>query len=85
MKLKESFVTHISGDEQVIVDTTSAFVGLIRSNRTAAFIVECLKQETTADGIVDQMTAKYDAPRDVIERDVLNILETLRKVGALDE
>lgn len=85
MKLKNSFVTHMSGDDQVLVDTTSSFAGLIRNNKTAAFIVECLKKETTKEHIVDQMDAKYDVSREVIEKDVSAILDTLRKVGALDE
>lgn len=85
MKLKNSFVTHISGDDQVLVDTTSSFAGLIRNNKTAAFIVECLKEETTREHIVDLMDAKYDVSREVIEKDVSAILDTLRKVGALDE
>lgn len=85
MKLKDTFVTHISGGDQVLVDTTSSFAGLIRNNKTAAFIVECLKEDTTKEHIVDLMDAKYNAPREVIEKDVADILDTLRRVGALDE
>ena len=85
MKLKKNFVTHISGDDQVLVDTTSSFAGLIRNNKTAAFIVENLKEETTKEHIIDLMEAKYDAPREVIEKDVSGIIDTLRSVGALDE
>lgn len=85
MKLKENFISHISGDEQILIDTTSSFSGLIRSNKTAAFIVECLKEETTKEHIVDLMSEKYDASREVIEKDVSDILDSLRKVGALDE
>lgn len=85
MKLKENFISHISGDEQILLDTTSSFAGLIRNNKTAAFIVECLKEETTKERIVDLMNEKYDASREVIEKDVSGILDTLRRVGALDE
>ena len=46
MKLKDIFITHDSDGEQVLIDVTSSFAGLVRSNKTAAFIVECLK---TAD------------------------------------
>ena len=85
MKLKKSFITHLSGDDQVLVDTTSSFSGLIRSNKTAAFIVDCLKEDTTKEHIIDLMVSKYDASREVIEKDVSVILDTLRRVGALDE
>ena len=85
MKLKKEFVTHESGGEQIMVSTdTSAFSGLVRSNSTASFIVDCLKSETTQEQIVDAMAAEYDAPRDVIAQDVARILKTLRRIGAID-
>ena len=65
--------------------TSSSFAGLIRSNKTAAFIVECLKEETTQENIVEAMFEKYDAPKDVLAKDVSDVIEKLRKVGALDE
>ena len=85
MKLKDTFITHDSEGEQVLIDVSSSFAGLIRSNKTAAFIVDCLKKETTEEAIVDAMYAKYDAERDVLKKDVEKILGKLRSVGALDE
>ena len=68
-----------------MLDTSSSFAGLIRSNKTAAFIVECLKEDTTEEKIVEAMLEKYDAPKDVLAKDVSDVIEKLRKVGALDE
>ena len=86
MKLKDKFVAHEMGEQQVLVAAGDAnFSGLVRSNKTAAFIVDCLKEETTKEKIVDAMVEKYDAPRDVIERDGEMILDKLRSIGALDE
>lgn len=85
MKLKESYITHDSDGEQILLDTSSSFAGLIRNNKTAAFIVECLKEETTQEKIVEAMFEKYDAPKDVLAKDVADVIEKLRKVGALDE
>lgn len=86
MKLKQGFITHNMGGEQVMVGTGAvSFSGLVRSNETAAFIVDRLKKETTKEEIVDAMLREYDAPREVIERDVEKILQTLRSIGALDE
>ena len=68
-----------------MLDTSSSFAGLIRSNKTAAFIVECLKEETTQEKIVEAMFEKYDAPKEVLAKDVLDVIDKLRKVGALDE
>lgn len=85
MKLKDTYITHDSDGEQILLDTSSSFAGLIRSNKTAAFIVECLKEETTQEKIVEAMFKKYDAPKDVMQKDVSEVIGKLRKVGALEE
>ena len=85
MKLKDTYITHDSDGEQILLDTSSSFAGLIRSNKTAAFIVECLKEETTEEKIVEAMFEKYNAPKDVLAKEVSEVIEKLRKVGALDE
>lgn len=85
MKLKKSFMTHNADGEHILIDTEGMFSGIVRSNETAAFIVECLKQETTEEEIVNVLCEKYDAPRAVIALDVKKIMENLRSVGALDE
>ena len=87
MKLKSGFVTHTVGDEQMMVATGPAgkhFHGLIRSNETAAFIVDRLKEETTEQEIVDAMRREYDAPEEVIARDVHRIIGKLQEIGALE-
>ena len=87
MKLKPGFITHTVGNTQMMVATGPAakvFHGLIRSNETAAFIVDCLKKETTEQEIVEAMGREYDAPEAVIARDVHAIVEKLREIGALE-
>lgn len=86
MKLKNGFITHETDGEQIMVAAGNVrFAGLVRSNQTAAFIVNCLKMETTPAQIVAAMAEKYDAPQNVIAADVDRILEQLRSIGALDE
>ena len=86
MKLKDGFITHESEGEHITVSAGgSAFNGLIRSNKTAGFIVECLKEDTTEEAIVEKMLTLYDAPRQVIASDVAKILADLREIGVLDE
>ena len=65
-----------------MIDVTSSFAGLVRSNKTAAFIVECLKTDTTKEQIVAAMYEKYDAPKEVLQQDVDSIVEKLRGIGA---
>ena len=84
MKLKDTFVTYASGNEHTMV-ATEGFLGMVRSNRTAAFIIEALKKSTTPEKIAEAMAEKYDAPRDVIARDVERVLEKLRALGAIEE
>lgn len=86
MKLNENFLTQEIDDTQVMVATSdTAFSGIVRSNQTAAEIVNLMKEETTRDEVVDKMCAKYDASREEIAADVDMVIATLRKVGALDE
>ena len=85
MKLKENFVTQEIDGEQIMVDASGDFAGMVRSNATAAFIVDCLKTDTTKEAILDAMCRKYDAPREVMDAGVNKVLNNLRRIGALDE
>lgn len=86
MKLKDGFITHNSAGEHITVTAgTTAFNGMIRSNQTAGFIVECLKSDVTKEDIVAKMLEKYDAPRALVEKDVEKIIEQLHNIGAIDD
>lgn len=86
MKLKEGFITHAGVEEHIMVTAgKTAFNGMVRSNQTAGFIVECLKEEVTKEDIIQKMLEKYDAPRELIEKDVEKILEQLYHIGAIDD
>ena len=85
MKLKDGFITYETNGEQMMVAAGHVgFHGMVRGNRTAAFIIDCLKEETTQEASVDRMMEAFDAPRDVIQKDVARILEKLKAIGALD-
>lgn len=84
MKLKETFVTQNMDGEQIMVSADGGFSGMVRSNATAAFIIDQLKRNTTRDAILDAMEQKYDASREVMAKDVDMVLNNLRKIGALD-
>lgn len=86
MKLKSNFITHLMGEKQILIDVAGKnFSGLVRSNKTAAFIVDQLKSETTKEAIINAMLKKYDAPREVIEEDADIVIKKLQSIGALDE
>ena len=85
MKLKPNFLTHEIDGVQVLVDVENKdFSGIVRNNQTAAFVVDCLSKETDVDEIVDAMYNTFDAPKDVIKKDVEEIIKKLDSIGALE-
>ncbi len=86
MKLKKEFLQHITDNEAMLVPTGRAgFAGLVRGNRTLGVILGLLAEETTEDAVIAAMKARFDAPEEILTRDVRTALQNLRAVGALDE
>ncbi len=87
MKLNRNFVTHTVDGEQIMiaVGNEAQFHGMVRSNKTAAMIIDLLKQETSLEQIVDALSMHFNASKEQIASDVSNILDQLRSIGALDE
>ena len=88
MKLHNGFITYSTGAEQIMVaagNASDVFRGMVRSNETAAFIIDCLKEEISRQALLEKLCARYDAPADIIDRDLERVLESLRRIGALDE
>ncbi len=87
MKLKKGIVLgNIDGKDFAIATGKlgKKFHGLINNNKTAAYIFELLQTEQTEKSIVDAMCEKFDAPRDVIESDVNEVLNKLDELGILE-
>ena len=86
MKLKNEFITHITGNESLLVPTGEAdFAGLVKGNKTMGVILELLQEDTSEAEIVAAMKARFDAPEEIISRDVRKVLSELRRIGALYE
>lgn len=85
MKLKKTFITHTTGKEQLMISSDGKFNGMVRSNRTAAEIIDLLKKDVTREEIILSMLEKYEVEREVLERDVDKVLESLRSIGAIDD
>ena len=88
MKLKQGFITQDYHGEQLMVQAGSwknIFHGLVRSNETAAFIVNCLKCETSEEKIVRALTEAYEVDEARAATGVRTILEKLRGIGAIEE
>ena len=87
MKLNPRFLTHVTKGEHYIISTGGTpFKGIVKNNETAAIIVECLKEETTVSAIADKLLEEYQGvSRSDVERDVNNIIDKLRSIGAIVE
>ena len=86
MKLNSRFLTHNDGDNKLLVSTgATKFSGLVRSNQTAGFIIECLEQNTNEDEIVAKMQKKWEVSDEIARRDVRKVIDQLRNIGAIDE
>ena len=86
MKLSKNFILHSANGETMLVPTGKAkFSGIVRGNKTLGAVLELLREETTEDAVVAAMKARFDAPDDVIVRDVGKVLGELRKIGAVEE
>lgn len=86
MKLKDGFITYESGDQQILVPTGGQkFSGLVRSNETAAFIIEALKKETTRESVIQTVADHYGIDCQRAGQGVDSVLNQLRRIGALDE
>lgn len=89
MKIKEEYVVYDANDGEKLAvatgDEIKNFSGLLRANKSASVILDCLAQDTTEEEIVDVMAARFDAPRETLAADVVAVLETLRSINALEE
>ena len=86
MRLKKAFIIHETGEGSMLVPTGDAgFAGLVRGNRTLGAILELLKSDTSEAEMVSALRARFDAPAEVIERDVRKALAELRRIGAVEE
>lgn len=86
MKLKDGFITYQDGDTQVLIPTGGQnFAGLVRSNETAAYIINIFKEETTYEQAVENVMQHYSIDREKASGGVDKVLNQLREIGALDE
>ena len=86
MKLKDGFVIQEMAGETVMVATEASkeFRGIVRNNKTAAYIANLLLQDTTREEIIINILKKYEVEREIVEKDVDNIISEFEKAGFLE-
>ena len=86
MKLKKEFITYDAGSESLLVPAGGAgFSGLVKGNKTLGAILALLREDTTEETVITAMRQRFDAPEDIVVRDVKKVVFELRKIGALDD
>ena len=84
MKLNKTFITHTAGNEQLMISAGGDFSGMVRSNATAARIVDLLKSEITREGIIDVMLEEYDVEESLAQQDIDAFLQKLIENDLID-
>ena len=87
MKLNPTFLTHTTKGEHYMISTSGTdFKGIVKNNETAAFIIGCLKTDTTEKTIADKLLSEYEgADIETVTRDVSEVIAKLRSIGAIEE
>lgn len=88
MKLKDGIVLgNIDGQDFAIATgkLSAAISGIINNNETANYIFKLLQKEQTVESIVEAMLKRYDAPKEEIEADVKEFIETLDGYGVIEK
>lgn len=90
MKLKKGYILQKDGNDYILVadgnnESIDALIGY--SNDTAYFILEQLSKSDgtmTEKDVVDIMLDIYEAPREIIEKDVHKFIEKLDECGLVE-
>ena len=84
MKLKSTFITHNTADGQLMISAGGEFNGMVRSNSTAAAIIDMLAVGTTREAIIAAMLERYEADEQTVAADVDKVIAALQKIGAIE-
>ncbi len=88
MKVKDLFILkNIAGSNVVMPVGVSAeqFDGMISLNETGVLLWNRLSEDVTEEDLINTVLSEYNVSADEAERDVKEFVESLRKVGVLEE
>lgn len=84
MKLSEQFVTFHTDDEAMLVAVGGAdFSGLVRGSEAFGGVLDLLQEDISEEALIAAMAERYDAPVEVLTKDVRDALAQLRDIGAV--
>ena len=87
IKIKKGFILReVSGSFVVVAvgEESKKFKGLITLNETGAFLWNKLIIGNTKEGLLKAMLEEYDAPKEVIEKDIDAFIATITNGGLVE-
>jgi len=84
MKIKDGFIMkNVAGSNIIVPLKSNRFESIMTLSDSGAFIFEFLKEDKSADEIVDALCAEYKVDRATAKNDVDSFLAELDKAGLL--
>ena len=87
MKIKAEYVLREVANQNIVVPTgkeTLKFNGMINLNNSGKFLWNLLKEDRTADELVEALMDKYEVSREVALTDVNNFIAVLEANNFLE-
>lgn len=88
MKIKEGFILQQVADSNVVVpvgEASATLNGIINLNASGVILWNLLAAGTDREKLVQGLTAEYDVSQDKALQGVDAFLDSLRKIGCLEE
>lgn len=88
MKIKDGYILKKVAGENIVIATGEArlsFNGIITFNEVGAEVFTRLDGTKTISQIVDEIASIYNAPKDIIEKDINNLIEKMKNHGLIEE
>lgn len=84
MRIKDGYVLRRVGKIGIVVGNAEEdYIATL--NQTGVDLWEMLGEETQPSKLVQQMMAKYEVSREILEKDVRDFLRKIKKIGLLEE
>ena len=85
MKIKAGLSLNVMGDEFVVVaDDPEVFRGMIKLNKSGAFVFELIQAETSKKDIIDKIVKKYDIDEKTASDDLIEYIEIFKAAGLIE-
>jgi hypothetical protein len=88
MKINENFLLREVAGNRVVMPVGEAaerFNGMIKLNGSGAYLFEKIQAGLDEEGLVAAMLGDYDIDEETARRDIGNFVDTLRKMGIIEE